>query len=516
MRAGVVGTSKYFFVGHTAHWLQSWLLTSAFLVRAACDACYPLRQAQWMIYEEDDFFYYAKVARNIAANHGSTFNGLVPTNGYHPLWLVCLATFERLFHSQIAMQVFLACCVFASVAATFFLLKRLFDSHIENELFTTSLAVVFTLYSKIILEGGMETLLTFPLLLALLLVYESKWLWRGGFRAFLGFGFLLLLTILSRLDTLVLVALLAAAACLQPKLRKELTGRRVCGVLVGLSPFLLYVLYNHSSFGTWLTVSGAAKQLKTGYLPSWRAWHSVIFNRPVAFLVVLASFRFVFLRQVWDRMTVTQRAAYPAFIGFPFAYVLIFCLSSDWQLWTWYFYCFYIALCVSCALLLIYEPANRIFRGRPAAFGMAFVALCLVIVDHRKPIEGMLPIYMAATEIQSFSATHPGVYAMGDRAGIVGYLLPYPMVQTEGLVMDRQFLDLVKQQASLSEVLARYGTNYYVTTTRRRFMGCIPVEEPSQAGATSPHLHATICQAPLASFVNDGWWTYIFRTPLES
>ena len=509
------GRPKYFFAGKSAQWLPSWLLATAFLVRAACDAFYPLRQSQWMIYEEDDFFYYAKIAKNIAANRGATFNGLVTTNGYHPLWLVLLATFARVFHSQVAMQIFLACCIFVSTAATFFLIKRLFDLHIESELFTTSVAVALTLYSKIILEGGMETILTFPLLLALLSVFQSNWLWRGGFLRFLGFGLLLLVTIFSRLDTLVLVALLAVAAFLQPKLREEMTGRRICGLLVGLSPFLIYVLYNHYSSGTWLTISGAAKQLKTGYLPSWRAWHSVIFNRPVAFLVVLASFRFVFLRQVWDRMTVTQRAAYPAFVAFPFAYVLVFCLSSDWQLWTWYFYCFYIALCVSCALLLVYEPANRIFRGRPAAFAMAFFALCLVIVDHRKPIEGMLPIYVAATEIQAFSETHPGVYAMGDRAGIAGYLLPYPLVQTEGLVMDRKFLDLVKQQAPLSEVLGRYGTNYYVTTTRRQFMGCLPVEEPSQAGVTSPHLRATICKAPLASFLNDGWWTYIFQAPLK-
>lgn len=512
MGAGTVGTSKRF-PGQYAQWLSSWLLTLAFLVRAAFDAFYPLRQAQWMIYEEDDFFYYAKVARNIAANHGSTFNGLVPTNGYHPLWLAFLATFARISSSQTAMQVFLACCVFVSTAATFYLIKRLFATHLENELFTTSLAVVFTLYSKIILEGGMETLLTFPLLLALLLVFQSKWLWRGGFLAFLGFGFLLLFTVLSRLDTLVLAALLAVAACLQPELRREMTGRRICGVLVGLSPFLLYVLYNHYSFGTWLTVSGAAKQLKNGYLPSRRAWHSVIFNRPVAFLAVLASFRFFFLRQVWDRMAATQRAAYPAFVAFPFIYVTIFCLSSDWQLWTWYFYCFYIALCVSYAMLLMYEPANRILKGAPAAFGMALIALCMVIVEHRKPIEGMLPIYTAATEIQAFSATHPGVYAMGDRAGIAGYLLPYPMVQTEGLVMDRNFLESIKRQDPLSEVLARYGTNYYVTTTRKRFSGCLPIEEPSQAGASSPHLHATICEAPLASFENDGWWTYIFRAP---
>lgn len=38
-------------------------------------------------YSSDDGFYYFQVARNLAAGHGFTFDGLNPTNGFHPLWL---------------------------------------------------------------------------------------------------------------------------------------------------------------------------------------------------------------------------------------------------------------------------------------------------------------------------------------------------------------------------------------------------------------------------------------------
>ena len=34
----------------------------------------------------DDAFYYFGIARNVAHGHGSTFDGINPTNGYHPLW----------------------------------------------------------------------------------------------------------------------------------------------------------------------------------------------------------------------------------------------------------------------------------------------------------------------------------------------------------------------------------------------------------------------------------------------
>ncbi len=46
----------------------------------------------WFI--RDDAYYYFKVAQNITEGLGSTFDGINPTNGYHPLWmLVCIPIF---------------------------------------------------------------------------------------------------------------------------------------------------------------------------------------------------------------------------------------------------------------------------------------------------------------------------------------------------------------------------------------------------------------------------------------
>lgn len=39
---------------------------------------------------QDDGYYYLQIARNIASGAGSTFDGVNPTNGYQPLWLVLL------------------------------------------------------------------------------------------------------------------------------------------------------------------------------------------------------------------------------------------------------------------------------------------------------------------------------------------------------------------------------------------------------------------------------------------
>ena len=42
----------------------------------------------------DDAFYYFQIGKELAHGHGSTFNGLDHTNGYHPLWqLICAMPF---------------------------------------------------------------------------------------------------------------------------------------------------------------------------------------------------------------------------------------------------------------------------------------------------------------------------------------------------------------------------------------------------------------------------------------
>src|SRR5215204_6961217 len=48
----------------------------------------------WRWFTRDDAYYYFKVAQNITEGKGSTFDGINPTNGYHPLWMaICIPIF---------------------------------------------------------------------------------------------------------------------------------------------------------------------------------------------------------------------------------------------------------------------------------------------------------------------------------------------------------------------------------------------------------------------------------------
>ena len=75
----------------------SWFETALIIVilsayiYAACSDAFNLPN-RWFI--RDDAYYYYKVAQNISEGHGSTFDGINPTNGYHPLWmLICIPIF---------------------------------------------------------------------------------------------------------------------------------------------------------------------------------------------------------------------------------------------------------------------------------------------------------------------------------------------------------------------------------------------------------------------------------------
>lgn len=76
----------------------------------------------------DDGFYYHRIAENLASGKGSTFDGIHATNGYHPLWLLCLTAVAAVVSSARAallvgfgLQVLLV----AATAASLYRVARL-------------------------------------------------------------------------------------------------------------------------------------------------------------------------------------------------------------------------------------------------------------------------------------------------------------------------------------------------------------------------------------------------------
>ena len=58
----------------------------------------------WLLgYVADDAFYYLQIARHLAASGRSTFDGLNPTNGYHPGWMLMMTGCARIFPDRVTL-----------------------------------------------------------------------------------------------------------------------------------------------------------------------------------------------------------------------------------------------------------------------------------------------------------------------------------------------------------------------------------------------------------------------------
>jgi hypothetical protein len=162
------------------HWFEISLITIIMAVHlyAAFSAPHNFSM-RW--FTRDDAYYYFKVAQNITEGHGSSFDGINPTNGYHPLWMaICIPIFSLARFDLILPLRILLVVMAAISAATSVLLFRLLRKIIPEPvaMLAASYWGLSTLIHNIIIQPGMETgitALSIVLMLYLLQKFDKKW-----------------------------------------------------------------------------------------------------------------------------------------------------------------------------------------------------------------------------------------------------------------------------------------------------------------------------------------------------
>ena len=208
-------------------------------------------------YPTDDAWFYLQVAHHLQAGHGSTFNEITRTNGYHPLWLLLCAAAERLSgDKRVALRLVLGLQQLLFLALLF-----LFHRLTRRLAWTPAIAAWPILAGGFLATAmyGVEAFLNGAVLLCTLLVFLLEQ--RDSRRAWAGFGFCLGILFLSRLDNVFLVTCLVMAALFAGERRRPrtLAGRILCLGLPFAAVALPYLLLNRWGFGHWVPVSGAIK-----------------------------------------------------------------------------------------------------------------------------------------------------------------------------------------------------------------------------------------------------------------
>ncbi len=466
---------------------------------------------------EDDFFYYAVIAGNIAETGRSTWDGVVLTNGYHPLWTLICAAIASVFEIRSApffMAIYLIQAalvvwgtgVFAGLART---------AAAGLNLPAGSAVIAATLYGLsgvVIATGGMEIALLWPVIPALLL---AIWKLLDGptvARAALAAG-LLTLAFLSRLDSVVVLAPVCLAAAILLIGRMGPKVLRLWPAAFAFAPAFGYLILNKVVFGAPMPLSGAAKRLMVdgaGFALSGQALNSFVeihapnnWLAPVGVLVLTVLGAALVMLDRRLRNSLPGLAFLLVTLGAAIYYAQTL-ITSDWRLWAWYFY----AICFTgpaAALFLSGRGLELASRMDVRSLKFAPLLLCGLMAaasvlfnawQLKRPPSETNALFLRAIPIAEFANANPGRYAMGDGAGAAGFLMDTPPVHLEGLVNDQAMLDDIAAQGSVDGSLRRQGVDYYIATLELGATGCQSVREPIQPGPRAPRMTQDVCEAP--------------------
>lgn len=255
-------------------WWQTYRIELFFLLLALLPAIYiALSNANTILdwYSSDDGFYYFQVARNLAAGHGFTFDGINPTNGFHPLWLFVITPLFAFAQADpllpLRLLILLSALLTAGTAILLYRIVRHAGSAAGGVLAGLLWMVVpsihtITLHSGV--EGGLNAF-TLTLFWYTLVSFAAS---PRPFRSLVIAGVFGALAVLSRLDNVFMVGVgmlwlwwrlwsPPKASKSNPWVWRFQTGfALVAPVALVLA---IYVAWNLLAFGTLTPVSGQVK-----------------------------------------------------------------------------------------------------------------------------------------------------------------------------------------------------------------------------------------------------------------
>ena len=492
--------------------LFKWGIVAAAII-AGITSCAPFRLGESLIsYYCDDFYYYVVVARNFAATGVSTFDGTALTNGYHPLWFLVLSFLLKLTSGRL----FLFCVSLLTVLGTiltYWLVRSILLLRPAHHSFTFLACLWVSCFYVHVARSGMEVILAVPFAFALFLYWMGD-SFRFTPRQCLWSSLLISALILSRLDTALLIAGMATLYLLfgEEGIRARL--RHLALIAAGCLPVYIYLIVNKLVFGMFTPVSGAAKQLRFTHELDTTVLFSLFIPTgmgTIVFVGVSVLLLFIgcvlMLCGVTSSLRPNQKVVLASFLLFPLGYFPLLSFLSHYHYFPWYGHPLMPAAVAGLFVLQMFAE-GRGWLALPVArvlgvAGSVLFAVAFLIGLRTPPQQGM--IYLAAVEIRNFARTHPGNYAMGDRSGIVAYMLPDSVFQLEGLVEDKKFLEDMRWSRNLNDELRERKIRYYVATNNVTHSGdCLLTVEPFQPGSGSPQMHGRFCSKPVAFFPMDG------------
>ncbi len=348
----------------------------------------------------DDAFYYFKTAEHIALGNGSTFDGLHPANGYHPLWMILITPFFFLFNSEIIgnmdpVRASLLLSVAFDIGSVLLLLVLM--RRITHNVFIQGAGVLFWIFNPFVIYetlSGLETALSVFLILSTLvsLIYAKE---KGG-HWFTLLGISGGLMMLARLDNLFyfFAVLCAVFFFAQKRIQKVIHVGLVATLVV-----LPWLVWNVSQFGSILTSSSAAftmyqhnlivqdhgpsilQKIKAAVYMAEHGFQTILAQTgaPVMFLLILGMALCLYVKErLINPRVMFEGVRHPEWYFF-FASVALFFLHTVIRLGyrTWYFVPFNIFFAL--LIVWVFEKLSLYTKTAISEKGKTILSAVLVV-----------------------------------------------------------------------------------------------------------------------------------------
>jgi len=410
-----------------------------------------LKPAEFM---QDDSYFYLQVAHNIVEGKGSTFNGITPTNGYHPLWLWMVTVVSAIADGDKTVSlylVFVLQCLL--VAATILVLRRL-TAAMRLKHWLVALSVLTAYLTATTISGSEAYVNAFCLLSGLLWLLSA--LDRRQNRAWLLAGIVLGTALLARLDNVFVVGALSVLAVLDTARddpRLATTGTVALG-LGGALVVLPYLAGNLAIYGHLVPISGAIKSTFPAFNPDFDKLGSMgKLSAPFGLIALVIGF---FLdgdrkrRVVWFGLGtgVILHAVY--IVGY----------TDHYTFWPWYYVAAVVTAALSASYLFSFAAARLSRQVTPtlASRIALLLAVSILVAGAARAWlkayggEGFAPLgvqirinkYRWPDEFARWMKAHlPAgtrifVY---DWPGAIAYYSDLPLLPMDGLMSDFQYND---------------------------------------------------------------------------
>jgi hypothetical protein len=420
----------------------------------------------------DDSFYYLTVAHNIVLGHGSSFDGINLTNGYHPLWMLLLIPIYYLITNiDLALRitlVFQTILIFASLE----LLYRELGPIMGRFAFIAVLPMAFYLRFTYLFNSVESPVVILTLAVSLVMfvrVIRYEELEHISSWAVVNLGLSLGLLFAARIDyvffPVVALFMFVGRAILKKQIGSHTIMKAILLILPTILCAIVWFAWNWVNFGHIMSISGAMKNTFPAFQSRIGYWS---FQYPEYFVIALMAVGFIalyFSRQLFPGSLFLKRSLEPyapildAVVWLCLGTLLHYGFVSAYGKWAvrfWYFAGYIVTLLVLVALVvaIVRDQLNRqsemrylqyLFMSLIFAVGLlvALVSNLWAADQKAQGIIGFQPYaYQAALWVKE-NLPGDAILGMND-AGTLGYFSERKVVNLDGVINNYEYQDYLR------------------------------------------------------------------------